>query len=181
MKHLFYRDKHITLLSDTHAKHRDLNIPPTDVIVHCGDACNGGNLEELIDFFSWFSELPAIYKIFVPGNHDLIFDLEPELAKNLVPENIILLENSGCLIEDILFHSVVARPWLHSLPEFPQQSIDFLLTHGPAFSILDQETGCKLLYDYVKSVQPVYHIFGHIHETSGQEVTKNGICFMNVG
>jgi len=181
MKHLFYKNKQITLLSDTHGAHRNLDIPPTDILVHCGDACNDGNLDELIDFFSWFSELPAVHKIFVPGNHDLIFDLEPEVAKNLVPKNSIVLENSGCLIEDIRFHAVTARPWLHNLPEIPKQAIDFLLTHAPAFSILDNGTGCKMLYDYVKIVQPDYHIFGHIHETAGGKVNKNGVCFMNGG
>ncbi len=181
MKHLSHKNKKITLLSDTHGAHRDLNIPPTDIIVHCGDACNGGNLEELTDFFSWFSEFPADYKIFVPGNHDLIFDLEPELARGLVPKNVILLENNGCLIEGIRFHSVAARPWLHNMPELPKQPIDFLLTHGPALSILDNGSGCKLLYDYVKMLQPTYHIFGHVHETAGKEMNKNGVCFMNVG
>ena len=181
MKHLPYKEKQITMLSDTHGTHRDLKILPTDILVHCGDVCNDGNLEELTDFFSWFSELPAVHKIFVPGNHDLIFDLEPEAAQDLVPKNSIVLENSGCLIEGIRFHAVTARPWLHSFPELPKQAINFLLTHGPAFSILDNGTGCKLLYDYVKIVQPDYHIFGHIHETAGEEVNENRICFMNVG
>lgn len=180
MQHLLYKKKQITLLSDTHGAHRDLNIPHTDILVHCGDACNGGNMEELIDFFGWFSELLVTHKIFVPGNHDLIFDLEPEVALDFVPQNVILLENNSCLIEGIHFHSVAARPWLHNMPEIPKQPIDFLLTHGSASSILDNGMGCKLLYDYAQRVQPVYHIFGHVHETAGQEMEKNGICFVNV-
>ncbi len=181
MKYIFHNNKHITLLSDTHSAHRNLIIPRTDILVHCGDACNDGNLEELIDFFAWFSELPAVHKIFMPGNHDLIFDLEPEAAQDLVPKNVILFEDNGCSIAGIRFHALAARPWLHNFPELPKQAINFLLTHSPAFSILDNGTGCKLLYDYVKIIQPDFHIFGHIHETAGEEVNKNGVCFMNVG
>ncbi|WP_051907897.1 metallophosphatase domain-containing protein [Flavimarina sp. Hel_I_48] len=181
MKRLFYKGNQITLISDTHGGHRRLTIPPSNILVHCGDACNGGNLEELADFFSWFTELPVRHRVFIPGNHDLIFDLEPELVHNLVPGNIIVLENSGWLIEDIQFYSVAARPWLYQAPEMPIHPIDFLLTHGPPYSILDMGTGCKLLYEFVEKVKPTYHIFGHIHDRAGQEVLRDGVFFLNVG
>ncbi len=59
------------------------------------------------------------------------------------------------------------------------QKIDILITHGPAFGILDgipQEdgtfyhAGSKSLYDWLKNVDPPrYHVFGHIHEAYGLE------------
>ena len=38
---------------------------------------------------------------------------------------------------------------------------------------------CKELYKCVAKIQPMYHIFGHIHEAYGK-VKKHGTWFMNV-
>jgi hypothetical protein len=67
----------------------------------------------------------------------------------MIPKNVIYLENNYTEIAGISFYSVSARPWLH---EFPQEKrkIDFLLTHGPAYAILDLNLGCKQLLSYVK-------------------------------
>ena len=60
----------IVVISDTHSKHRELNIPNGDVIIHCGDVTQNGSKKETIDFISWFEELNFKYKIFIAGNHD---------------------------------------------------------------------------------------------------------------
>lgn len=99
-----------------------------------GDACKNGDLEELLDFFDWFSKTPATHRIFVAGNHDLSFVLSPDLALNLVPKNVVYLENRRETIEGIVFLSLPARPWLHAMPEKDFGEIDVLLTHGPAHS-----------------------------------------------
>lgn len=51
-------------------------MPEGDVLIHAGDATDFGTVAEFTDFFSWFSELPYAYKVFVPGNHDLSLDEE---------------------------------------------------------------------------------------------------------
>lgn len=61
---------------------------------------------------------------------------------------------------------------------------DILVTHGPPFSVLDltitgKEAGCPHLADEVfKRVKPALHVFGHIHESSG-ECSRDGIKFVN--
>ncbi len=52
------------------------------------------------------------------------------------------------------------------------QDIDILITNGPPFGMLDQiengdHVGCNALLNKVETVQPKYHIFGHIHEGYG--------------
>lgn len=55
---------------------------------------------------------------------------------------------------------------------------DILMTHGPAKGKLDllcghffdtgtSRPGCPVLLDKVKSIQPLVHIFGHVHESYG--------------
>ena len=177
MRQFQYRNQHILAISDTHGQHRKLKIPASDIIVHCGDACTDGNESQLMDFFEWFSKLPIKYKIFVAGNHDLIFDLEPQEALLKIPRNIIYLENTGRTIKGIYFHALPARPWLHEAPDKPRKKIDFLLTHGPAYSILDKGSGCRFLSDFLQICQPAYHIFGHVHRLAGQEkVVEKTLC-----
>ena len=169
MTELHYKNKKIIAISDTHGRHRELTIPETDFLIHCGDACNDGNVEQLQDFFQWFAKQKARYKIFVAGNHDLPFDLDPDNAINLIPNNVLFLENQYSFIESISFYSVAARPWLHEKPE-EDRLIDFLLSHGPAKSILEGKSGCPKLLAFLRKQQPHYHLFGHIHQTAGQSV-----------
>ena len=91
----------ILIISDTHGLHRKLEIPKFDVIIHCGDICNDANIDEIIDFFDWFSKLEIEYIFFVHGNHDLLFELEPELSKNLIPDNVIWLNDALISIEEL--------------------------------------------------------------------------------
>ncbi len=39
----------------------------------------------------WYAGLPIPHKVFVHGNHDLPFELEPQRSKKLVPEGIHFL------------------------------------------------------------------------------------------
>ena len=60
---------------------------------------------------------------------------------------------------------------------------DILITHGPAFGILDttfnnQNVGCIDLLTHIERVNPKYHIFGHIHESFGT-LQNHNTTFIN--
>lgn len=174
-----YRNQSITAISDTHGAHRRLRLPETDILIHCGDACTDGDEAQLRDFFRWFAAQPARHRLFISGNHDLPFELEPEEARALVPPGVRYLENSRVVLAGIAFQSLPARPWLHETPTVTAL-VDFLLTHGPAHSILDIGLGCQQLRAYVNRLQPAFHLFGHIHETAGQSLQHGKTHFENV-
>lgn len=49
------------------------------------------------------------------------------------------------------------------------QDVDILITHSPPYGILDtnvegKKCGSKSLYEKLKEIKPLLHIFGHIHE-----------------
>ena len=46
-------------------------------------------------FFSWYEAIPAKLSIIVSGNHDLVFNTNPEYARSLIPDEVVLLENNG--------------------------------------------------------------------------------------
>lgn len=171
----------IFAFSDTHGMYRQLAIPTdADILICAGDACEGFNPVDLQDFFAWYTSIPAKLRIFVPGNHDRIFNQEPTRARNLIPGGVVYLENEGIEFDDIKLYSVPARPYLKTPVTIPAD-VDFLITHGPAYTYLDRNLGCKQLFLSVASARPKYHIFGHVHEEGLQrKALLGGTTFLNV-
>lgn len=143
-------------ISDTHTYHHQLNIPQNiDVIAHTGDATNEftefKNATELYNFLSWFSSIDCKYKIFVAGNHDSkIYNAGRKTAKKMFEEyGIIYLEQEDVVIDGIKFygepHTPIFGNWyfmrdrskMHKLWEHAPEDMDVLLTHGPAYGIMD--------------------------------------------
>lgn len=172
----------IFAFADTHGMYRRLAIPAeADILICAGDACEGFNPADLQDFFAWYTAILAKLRIFVPGNHDRIFNQEPIRARNLIPGGVAYLENEGMEFDGIKFYSVPARPYLRDTKATIPSGIDFLITHGPAYSFLDRDLGCKQLFLSVASARPKYHIFGHVHEEGLQrKAMLGGTTFLNV-
>jgi len=168
--------------SDTHGMYRRLSIPAdADILICAGDACEGFNPADLQDFFAWYTSIAAVLRIFVPGNHDRIFNQEPIRARNLIPGGVLYLENDGVEFDDIKFYSVPARPYLRDTKATIPAGVDFLITHGPAYSYLDRDMGDKNLFLAIADSRPKYHIFGHVHEEGLQRKAMLGsTTFLNV-
>ena len=106
-----YKENKLFAFADTHGMYRRLFVPTeADILICAGDACEGFNPTDLKDFFSRYSSIPAKLRIFVPGNHDRIFDTNPDMARTLIPDGVIYLENDGLEFDGIKFYSVPARP-----------------------------------------------------------------------
>lgn len=177
-----YKGHRIFAFSDTHGMYRRISIlADADILICAGDACEGFNPADLQDFFAWYISIPAKLRIFVPGNHDRIFNQEPVRARNLIPGGVVYLENDGIEFDGIKFYSISARPFLRDTTASIPSGIDFLITHGPAYSYLDRDLGCKQLFLSVSSARPKYHIFGHVHEEGLQrKAMLGGTTFLNV-
>ena len=62
----------IVVLSDTHCMHDQVDVPPGDILIHCGDFTNKGKKEELMSFNEWLGTLPHPHKFLIIGNHEAI-------------------------------------------------------------------------------------------------------------
>lgn len=110
----------------------------------------------------------------------MVFDKQPVFARSLISGGIVFLENDGIEFDGIKFHSVAARPYLKNAASLPPD-IDFLITHGPAFSYLDRDMGDKNLFLAIAGARPKYHVFGHVHEEGLQrKAMLGGTTFLNV-
>ena len=184
----------IVFISDTHGKHRKVDIPDGDIFIHAGDVTNGREAE-ILDFLNWLAELPHTYKIFIGGNMDRMLEVGSATYHNMLPEDTYYLENEGLDLEG--FHiwgspmipdfvgafnrkrGRELRVYWEKIPE----DVDVLITHTPPAGILDRTSlglsvGCKDLRSRVDELQAKFHLFGHIHESYGKE-ERNGTTFVN--
>ncbi len=182
---LDYKGKRLFAFSDTHGMHRELSIPKgTDILICAGDIVSDFQENELSDFFDWFSSCPAQLRLFVPGNHEIIFDLYPEEACRLIPTNVTLLEDCGIKYDGITFYAISSRmiqqmQWLGGECGLPYQT-DFLITHIPLKGILDEGTGSEVLQRTILERQPKHHLFSHVHSKGGLCEEKRSKKFDNV-
>lgn len=176
-------DHTIFAFSDTHGVHRELLVPEeADIIICAGDAVEDDlKAGEYNDFIDWFSSLPAKWKIFVPGNHELSFELEQSdaLEKKMTARGITILQDAvedfdGVIIGSISGNFIIAD---ENIPK----DLDILVTHIPPYGILDEEKGSPEILNFVLKARPKYHLFGHIHTAEGQYVELGQTHCENIG
>lgn len=194
--------KKLVLISDTHRKHNLiteelLQLDPESILVHAGDISGRGYYSEIEDFLCWFNELPFKNKIMICGNHDFLFEDNPERIKEILEKypTITYLEDSGTEVDGIKFWGSPVTPrfhdWAFNRDENIQEHWDkipldtnVLITHGPPANILDltaggKSTGCPRLLSKIKELKDLkIHVFGHIHEANGIEEI-DGVTYIN--
>jgi Icc-related predicted phosphoesterase len=178
----------IVLIGDTHALHRELEVPPGDLLIHAGDFTHPSlRLSMLQDFNAWLGELPHKCKVVVPGNHDHFLE-QAQHQKAIT--NATLPIDTGIEIEGIriwgspitpLSVGAFGNPFLldrkHHWAQVPDGT-DILVTHCPPYGILDgaagtdEHEGCSALREAVARVKPRLHVFGHVHTGYGIVHTK---------
>jgi Icc-related predicted phosphoesterase len=191
----------ITVISDTHNKHNQLKsyLDGGNILIHCGDFSGAGRKSEVENFCKWFDDIDNYdTKIFIAGNHDWLFQTDPNLAKEIVYSyNIVYLQDSFIIVDGIKIYGSPWQPefnnWAFNLPRGEKIAekwlmipvdTDILITHGPSFGYRDtirigsENLGCVDLLDRVLEVKPKYHIFGHIHGGYGKDF-YDGINFIN--
>jgi Icc-related predicted phosphoesterase len=176
----------IVCLADTHELHRQLIVPPGDLLLYAGDFTFFSRRRSMIDDFNdWLGELPHRHKVVIYGNHEFAFESDPSLRARL--SNAIVLVNESANIDGVniwgspvtpvdggafgLNHSEDrARLYLQIPPE-----TQILLTHTPPFGVLDGEphAGCPELRAAVIRIRPRLHVFGHVHAGYGTMPTKH--------
>ena len=189
----------IVVISDTHNRHNDVKLPEGDILVHCGDATGRGKPREVDEFLRWFDEQPFMYKIFVAGNHDFLFENHAMLAREALSRyagRVFYLQDSSVMCYGIKFWGSPWQPefcnWAFNLPRGPEleekwqmipPDTDFLITHGPPARWLDrcpdgEKVGCEDLRKRVFSIKPKVHAFGHIHDSYGWDYNATTV-FIN--
>lgn len=165
-------------LSDTHGCHHRLrDLPEADMVVHSGDFTMNGSEAEAIDFMNWFCDLPYRHKIFICGNHD---DCLYGANIDGLDDNVHYLCNSGIEIDGLKFYGVpmfmgdcITDRQSRNYARIPEDT-DILITHSPAYGILDFDDGINYGSEEILERLPSLHnlkahLFGHIHSQHGMD------------
>jgi predicted phosphodiesterase len=98
----------LVIISDTHSLQGTMlnPVPDGDVLIHCGDVCNRGTINDFLDFLAWFSTFPHETKIFIAGNHDFALQDQSDPVKHALADldlsgtGIHYLQDSGLTIQN---------------------------------------------------------------------------------
>ncbi|MEO2072892.1 MAG: metallophosphatase domain-containing protein [Zunongwangia sp.] len=174
-------------ISDTHNKHKDLDIPKGDFLIHCGDFTEGGSRSETLDFLEWFSKQPHKHKILIGGNHDFFLEKYSTKIEDIFPSSIHYLKDNGITIENYKIWGSPYTPgngnWAFNRERgrsirkkwsLIPKNTDILITHTPPYGILDESKtykniGCEELLKKIVDIKPDLHLFGHVHDDFGKK------------
>ncbi len=174
----------VTVISDTHWRHQDLELPAGDILIHCGDMFNiSSDKSQIRSIDAWFGKQRFAHRLCTGGNHDL--ELESETARHPQPfRNAHFLKQELVEVRGL---RIFGAPWVPDLPRHAffksgaalaeawaqvPAGIDILVTHTPPKGILDMSSsnrsfGCAALAREMGRIAPRVHCFGHVHASAG--------------
>lgn len=177
----------IDCISDLHGSHPELE--GGDLLIVAGDLTVYDKPIQHLYFTEWLESLPYKNKVVVAGNHDN--NIDPATINSL--RGTYYLQDSGIEIQG---QKIYGSPWTKTFSgmnphckafTFDSENdlsrkwslipddVDLLITHSPAYGILDRTiqgkcVGSKSLQmELVKRLRPKLFVCGHIHEAYGQE------------
>lgn len=179
---IHFNNHTIFVFADTHGAHRDLSVPEgADIIICAGDAVEDNlNGNEYDDFIAWFSSHPAKWKLFIPGNHEISFELgqSETIEQTMTAHGITVMQDAVIDCDGIIIGSVTGNS--HIADEDLPHKLDLLVTHMPPYGVLDLGFGSLEILDFVKKTQPKYHLFAHIHATADEKILLGKIICQNI-
>lgn len=170
-----------------------------DLLIVTGDLTARDTGNELMEFVLWTKQLRYKKIIVIAGNHDISLKFNDECCvfNTSHDSHIQYLCDSGTEFEGL---KIWGSPWTKTFPRMNPKckaftvdtddelfekwklipdDIDILITHGPAYGILDGipiidgslfHVGSTSLHGWLKyTARPKLHVFSHVHEGYGEE------------
>lgn len=180
----------IDLLSDLHGYLPVLQ--GGDLLIIAGDITASDRLDQWNKFFIWLKAQQYEKKVLIAGNHDGFLEqcISTQAASDMglnENEGFTYLCDSGTEYQGL---KIWGSPWtpaffnwhfmkytndeLRQVWDKIPMDTDILITHGPAYGVLDEcrggHAGCNELRKAIDRVKPGLHVFGHIHEQGGKHL-----------
>lgn len=186
----------VDCISDLHGEYPVLE--GGDLLIVAGDLTSNDSEKAWCEFENWIFGQNYKEKVIIGGNHDNFLSTQNEhnFWRYWDKINVTYLCDSGIELEGLKIWGSPWTPWFKQVnshaTNFMKPDIDLdqywdlipddtdiLITHTPAYGILDGveqfdgtlfHCGSQTLFNTLrKRVRPKLHIFGHIHEGYGVE------------
>lgn len=177
-----------------------------DLLLIAGDLTSNDTPQAWNAFFKWAEKQAYQKVVFIAGNHDnWLIENHPKYPLKMDDYDIEYLCDSGCEFEDL---KIWGSPWTRTFPGINPRTCaftadtereleekfklipddtDILLTHSPAFGLLDsiperyhgksfieKHVGSTALLNELDRVMPKLMVCGHIHEHGGKRLLYKG-------
>jgi len=189
----------ITCISDLHGEYPDLN--GGDLLIVAGDLTATHSLSEFAIFCDWISKQKYDKKIVIAGNHDNFFENNKwrlikhdfEYLQDQSTEykgykiwgapwtKKFMGQNPDCMSFSLTFNDSLKQKW-----DLIPDDVDILITHTPPLEILDEiprnrgnRAGCSELLKTYERINPILHVFGHLHLSGCKYMKKGDTLFVN--
>ena len=166
----------VVCCSDTHGKHRSIDIPQGDIFIHAGDFTRFSKLDDVIDFNNWLGDEEIFgtfkLKIVVNGNHENNAPWQNEIRNILC--NATFLKNEWCEYKtpasnriikiygtDFFWPMQTRNPYYEMIPI----DTDILVCHCPVKGYVDGGHGCQTLLKRINRINysavdwPIHTLF----------------------
>jgi len=162
----------VACCSDTHGKHRNVQVPDADIFIHAGDFTRFGKRVDAEDFNQWLGELPHQHKVVVNGNHEYNADWKAEVKQIVTNATFLCGQEHAVEIRgvDVKMYGTeffwpmkTPNPYYDQIPE----DLDILICHGPVKGYVDGGKGCQTMLSHVERAAPRLVVSGHIHFANG--------------
>ena len=141
----------VVCISDTHLRH-DFPVPTGDILIHAGDLTLKGDEQELEKACHWLDSLDFRYTVVIAGNHDWLFQREPEEAQRIAAfYGLFYLQDEEVNINGLKIYGTPWQPnfcnWAFNVDTEGELAdhysnipldTDILITHCPPRGTLDQ-------------------------------------------
>lgn len=176
----------VTVISDTHDRHDEIDLPAGDLLIHCGDMFNISyrDAEQIEAMDAWFGRQKFARILCTGGNHDTA--LQAFAAHRREP-----FRNAHFVVDKVVTFrglKIYGAPWVPALRTHAfyrddaglaaawasvPSGLDILFTHTPPSGILDTSSrgrslGCEALAAELPRIAPRVHCFGHVHASAGR-------------
>ena len=176
----------ICVISDTHERHKSIEIPDCDILIHAGDILMTSRFisddeckRKYHNFNKWLGSLTGIqHKVIIAGNHDRLLQQLSKEELDKIFTNCTILDNTLIELEGLNIFGSPLSTGTSNNKAF--QDLDYYNRSVETLNLISKKLDVLILHGpnnkLVDLIKPRVFIFGHLHCYYGVRRYASSIC-----